>query len=137
MSGFNAFILTHQWLRSVGIVGLVNAPVAAVAPTQPTNVAVVVVAGTATVTWVTPTEAEVGAICRIWLRVEGIAGHVQLNTTEAFDTDTKDILTVRGGNGVSFPLTDIVGKVLHVQMDTVNPTGGKSAGSNVAQAVIA
>lgn len=137
MSGFNAFILTHQWLRSVGITGLVNAPVGAVAPTQPTNVAVSFAGGTATVTWTTPANAEVGAICRIWGRVEGMKGHVQIIATEAFDTDTKDITTIRGGKGVSFPFTDITGKVLHVQMDTVNPTGGKSAGSNVAQAVIA
>lgn len=137
MTGFNAFILTNMWALTAGLGPVPDAPLAAPAPQAPSTVAVSFLAGTATITWVTPDPAEVGAYCRIWGRIEGIVGHVQLIVNEAYDTDTKDILAIRGANGASILFTSLVGKVLHVQMDTVNPTGGKSAGSNVASAVIA
>ncbi|MBA7577254.1 hypothetical protein ES708_19101 [subsurface metagenome] len=136
MTGFNAYILANTQLNSA-VLGFVSAaPIAAPAPTAPLAVAVSVLAGTATVTWIVPTNAEVGAICRIYGRIEGIKGHVQLIVTEAFDTLTKDILAIRSANGAELLLSALVGKTIHVQMDTVNPTGGKSAGSNVAKAVI-
>ncbi|MBA7584139.1 hypothetical protein ES708_26092 [subsurface metagenome] len=136
MTGFNAYILANTQLNSA-VLGFVDiAPIATPAPTAPINVDVTVLAGTATVTWIAPALAEVGAVCRIYGRIEGIRGHVQLITTEAFDTLTKDITAIRSANGVDLLLAALVGKTLHVQMDTVNPTGGKSAGSNVASAVI-
>ncbi len=137
MSGFNAHILANTWLASAGIGFKTIAPNAAPAPTPPTTVAVTFAGGIATVTWNTPGTAEAGAICRIWGRIEGIKGHVQLITTAAFDANTKDITSVRAAKGNNILLAALVGKTMHVQIDTVNPTGGKSAGSNVAQAVIA
>ena len=137
MTGFNAFILSNTWLATIGLPFTLDAPLAAIAPSQPTNVAVSFLAGTATVTWVKPDQAAAGSICRIWGRVEGIKGHVQLITTEAFDTLTKDITTIRGADGAPIPFTSLVGKFLHVQMDTVEILGTKSPGSNVPSALIA
>ncbi|MBA7584482.1 hypothetical protein ES708_26437 [subsurface metagenome] len=137
MTGFNAYLLANTQLNSAVLGFVTVAPIAAPAPTAPVNVTVGIAAGTATVEWIAPAEVEAGAICRIYGRIEGIKGHVQLITTEAFDTLTKAIVAVRGANGADLLLSALVGKTLHVQMDTVNPTGGKSAGSNVASAVIA
>ena len=137
LSGFNAFVMAQMWLYSAGLGGVADAPLADVAPSAPTGVGVAFAAGTATVTWTTPNNATVGAICRIFGRVEGIKGHVQLITTEAYDTDTKDIIAIRGADGQSILFTSLVGKIFHVQMDTVNPEGTKSAGSNSIGAVIA
>ncbi|GAI26263.1 unnamed protein product [marine sediment metagenome] len=137
LSGFNAFLMSNGWLSSVHLVQADDAPLAAVAPGIPTNVAVVCVAGTATVTWNTPIPAIALSLCRIWGRIEGIKGHVQLISFEAYDANTKDITAIKGANGSSLLFTSLVGKRLWIQMDTVSPDGTKSAGSISTSVVIA
>jgi hypothetical protein len=48
-----------------------------------------------------------------------------------------DIGNVKAALGHTLGVPLLVGELVYIQMDTINPTGGKSAGSNTAEVVIA
>lgn len=135
MSGQNAFILTNAWWVSCGLPGLAIPPIAGSSPTVINDLDVQDVIGVITLTW-TSAVAEVGAISRIWVASVSGLFHKQIVDVPVDATGTTIISQVKGAKGEFLDLADLPGERLYVQMDTVNPSGGKSAGSNTFEFLI-
>jgi hypothetical protein len=73
----------------------------------------------------------------VWIAAADGTFHKQKCKIEDCTVGTVDITTIRGALGKDVLLSAIVGTLIYVQLDTVNPTGGKSAGSNTVEVVIA
>jgi hypothetical protein len=137
MSGINAYCMTNALLISAGMTGVDTPPLSITPPDKPTVVAATCAAGTLTVTWVEPINKEALAYCRVWIASASGKFHRQKVKIEDCTEETVDITTIRGALGKDILLTALVGELVYLQMDTVNPSGGKSAGSNTAEVVIA
>lgn len=136
MSGYNAFCMANQWLKSCALASPVATPPIDVdPPTPPLDIGCSWATPTLTVTWTTPVTFKESARCRIWIASHEQPVHRQLVTYAVADLDTKDITNVKGANGDVVALADVLGHYL-VQMDTVDPDGSKSGPSMVQRVVI-
>ncbi len=138
MSGINAYCLTNAWLISAGLVAVADPPLAATPPSKPENVAATCLAGVITLTWDAPVSMEVGARLRMWIASASNKWHKQriMNCLAADETNLT-VDGIRGAQGKRIPLTALAGELVYIQCDIVNPTGGKSQGSNTVELVIA
>lgn len=136
-SGLNAYVMTNALLINAGMVAVTDPPLAATPPGKPEAVAATCAAGTLTVTWIPPASKEVGAYVRVWIASASGKFHRQKCKIEDVTVGTVDITTIRGSMGANLLLTALVGELVYIQLDTINPTGGKSAGSNTAEVIIA
>jgi hypothetical protein len=137
MSGLNAFVMTNALLVNAGLTPTNVAPIAATPPGKPENVAAVSNAGVVTVTWDKPALFEVGAIARVWITSASGKFHRQMVDKVTVTTETLALVAVKAALGQSMNLSLLVGELVYIQVDTVNPTGGKSAGSNTAEVIVA
>lgn len=135
MSGINAYCLVNAWLYSIGMAGTDAPPLSAPAPTNINDLAASSLAGTVTVTWTAPT-AEVDAQTRIWMASMQGTFHKQIVGSAGATEGTKDITAVAAALGKSILLATLAGQFVFIQADTVNPTGGKSAGSNTYELLV-
>lgn len=132
MSGFNAYVLANQWLKSINVASTKVAPLGATPPTPPLTVAVSYALGVATITWVKPVTAKADAMCRIWLACHQPGIHRQMCSFAAYDDETYDLSGAKGAQGAFVLLPAAPGDYI-VQMDTVDPDGTKSGPSNIAE----
>lgn len=137
MSGINAYCMTNAWLITAGMAAVTSPPISATPPGKPEDVAATCAGGTITVTWTAPVSKEANAYARIWIASASNKFHRQKVRIEDVTVGSQTITQVRGAKGGLMDLTGLVGELCYIQMDTVNPTGGKSAGSNTADVVIA
>lgn len=135
MSGINALCLTNAWLVSAGLAEIIDPPLAAPAPSPISDLAASSVAGTVTVTWEKVTSEDL-SVARIWMASVQGTFHKQIVGLEDSDLETKDITTVKAALGKSILLATLVGQYVYIQADVVNPTGGKSAGSNTYELLL-
>jgi hypothetical protein len=136
-SGINAYCMTNALLINAGMLPTDTAPLSATPPGKPEAVAATCAAGTLTVTWTEPAVKEALAYARVWIASASGKFHRQKCKIEDVTVGTVDITTIRAALGKDLLLTALVGELVYIQLDTVNPTGGKSAGSNTAECVIA
>lgn len=136
-SGMNAYCMTNALLINAGMVAVTDPPLGVTPPDKPGSVAATCAAGTLTVTWTAPAIKEADAYVRVWIASASGLVHRQKCKIEDCTVGTVDITTIRGALGKDVLLADMVGELLYVQLDTINPSGGKSAGSNTAEVVIA
>lgn len=132
MSGQNAYCLVNAWLISAGLLGVTIPPTALPAPTTVSDLAGVFALGVLTLTW-TSTVAEVGAVARIWVASASGLFHKQIIDIPLDSLGTSSPAQLKGAKGEFMNLTDMLGEHLYFQLDGVNPTGGKSAGSNTIE----
>lgn len=135
MSGWNAFVLSNQWLKSVNVAAVTAAPLAIASPGAPTEVAAVEAAGTITVTWTDPVGAIAGDKIRVWLTSRNGLIHKQLFDFVAIAVETLAITTVRGAGGVAVPIASYPGQYL-IQLDCVAQTGVKSGPSQTVEVTV-
>jgi hypothetical protein len=135
MSGFNAFLLANQWLRTIGLGQVTVAPVGATPPTPPLSVAASQVGNNVVVTWTIPQTFKSGARVRVWLNKHQVEIHRQLIDIADPATGTFTLINVRGAGGAWMPIIDSPGDYL-IQMDTVDPDGTKSGPSNVTEVTV-
>lgn len=129
MSGMNAYVLTNVWLISAGLAGVDNPPLVVTPPSQPTGLGAAYAVGTLTVTWSAAAIAEVGAVVRIHVLSFNKIFHKQIVGSALNTAETIDITLVRGAKGADLTLLSLEDSAIYIQVDLVNPTGGKSAGS--------
>lgn len=137
MSGLNAYVMANSLLINAGLASTTVAPIAATPPDKPTTVAATSAAGNIHVTWVDPVIAEPGARVRVWITSASGKFHKQMFDFVALGVMNMDIGNVKAALGHTLGVPLLVGELVYIQMDTINPTGGKSAGSNTAEVVIA
>lgn len=136
MSGFNCFVSFSMSAVAVGGSWPTEPPLTEQRPNSPTGVAAAYVTPTLTVTWIDPAVSDAGAKVRIWVLGRHRVYHRQvLNTTYALAVQTAAITGANGAGGIAiaFTVPEVAGnEKLIVQMDTVNPSGLRSQGSNIA-----
>jgi hypothetical protein len=137
MSGQNAYVMTNCWLINTGMVAVTTPPLGKTPPGKPENVAASCAAGTLTVTWTPPASKEADAYARVWIASVSNTFHKQKCKIEDVTVGTVDITTIRGAKGLDVLLAAMIGETVLIQMDTVNPSGGKSGGSNTYEVKIA
>jgi hypothetical protein len=135
MSGFNAFVLVNQWLRSVNKTATGQAPIGETPPTPPTNVAAVYAGGNMTISWTAPGTMKANAQARIWIGCHQSTCHRQLVATEEANAGTKVITGFKGAQGVVIPFASAPGDYFF-QMDTVDVNGTKSGPSNTVEVTV-
>jgi hypothetical protein len=136
MSGFNAYCSLAIAAVIAGGAWPTDPPLAEQRPSAPLSVAASYASPTLTITWIDPQVCDAAARVRIWLRSRHRVYHRQmLNTTLALGIQTRDETGAKGAGGFTIPFTvpEVSGNErLSIQMDTVNPSGMRSEGSNVA-----
>ena len=136
MSGQNAFCLTNGWLVNSGQAVVVAPPLVATPPTAPTTPGGSFVSPTLTVTWTAPSIYEANAVVRVHIAsVSGIF-HKQVVALAPAVDGTVDILGLRGAKGSPLSLVNLAGSRILIQLDCVNPTGGKSQGSTTVEVLL-
>lgn len=136
MSGFNAYLLANQWLNTISVAIVDDAPLGLTPPSAPLNVAASYLPGHLTVTWDLPVTIKVGARVRLWIANHQQLIHRQYVNHEAAATLTFDLTQVKGAGGVGIPIENVPGDYI-VQMDTVDVDGTKSGPSNAAEVTVA
>ena len=135
MSGFNAFVLVNQWLKSVNKVAVGSAPIGQIAPTPPLNITATYLAPDMTIGWTIPATAKPNAVCRIWIGCHQPTCHRQLVAQESYNALTKVIAGFKGAQGVVIPFASAPGDYFF-QMDTVDADGTKSGPSNTVEVTV-
>jgi len=135
MSGFNAFVLVNQWLKSVNKTAQGSAPIGQIAPTPPLSVSAVYAGGNMTVTWTAPVTMKPNAQARIWIGSHQPVCHRQLVAIEEANAGTKVITGFKGANGIVIPFASAPGDYFF-QMDTVDIDGTKSGPSNTFEVTV-
>jgi len=133
MSGINAYCLTNAWLINTGMTAVTAPPLGKTPPGKPEAVAATCAAGTLTVTWTPPASKEALAYVRVWIASQSGAFHKQKCKIEDVTVGTVNITTLRGAQGRDILISAMIGEIAYIQLDTVNPSGGKSAGSNTVE----
>ena len=136
MSGFNAFILVNQWLKSVNKVATGQAPIGQIPPTPPLAVSAVYAGGNMTISWTAPVTMDPNAQARMWIGCHQPTCHRQLVAIQEANAGTTVITGFKGANGVTIPFASAPGDYFF-QMDTVNINGTKSGPSNTYEVVVA
>lgn len=136
MSGFNCFISFFMSAITAGHPAITGpAPLGEIRPNAPNGVNASYLSPTVTLAWTDPTIHTTGAKLRIWLRDKQTIYHRQLLATEELAISTAALVSARGSKGatIAFTVPEVAGNDrLFLQMDTVNPSGLRSAGSDVA-----
>ena len=132
MSGFNAYVMVNQWLRSCALAGVDDAPIGATPPTPPRTVEATWTTPNIVVTLLAPQVKKTGAFSRLWIAKHQPDIHRQLVVAAVATQLTINVATLKGAQGADVAVIDSPGNYI-IQMDTVDPDGTKSGPSNVAE----
>lgn len=135
MSGQNAYCLINAWLISAGLAPAVIPPIVGSTPTTVADLAGTWLLGAFSGTFSAPV-AEVGAVARLWVASVSGKFHKQIVETPIASGGAFAVTTFKGAKGEICNFSDIAGEYVYFQMDTVNGTGGKSAGSNTIETLV-
>ena len=140
MSGYNCYISFYMTAVSTGAAEPTAAPLSEQRPGAPTGVSVSYAGSFVVTTWTDPVEVIAGAQIRLWLRSEMGIYHRQMHTYYALAAQTSSLTGARSAQGktILFSVPELSGgDTVTVQLDTVNPSGLRSAGSTIDSAAIA
>jgi hypothetical protein len=142
-SGFNAYVAfrTRSRLSGVSLADFNTAWRLGVAtetqPTAPTITAVAFLAGTVTVDYTDPIASDVAAKIAMWAGSREKVYHPQIKGYDALGVLSWPFSTLKAAKGIVIPFTETTGGILMCQLQTINPSGWASPGSNTMEAVIA
>lgn len=128
MSGWNAFVLSNQWLKSCALAQVTAAPLGVASPGAPTNVAAAWSVNKIHVTWTDPAGIIAGDKIRVWITSRNGLIHKQICRIVADAVAQEDIVSFEGAGGVTVDTVDYPGDYI-IQLDCVTQTGVKSGPS--------
>jgi hypothetical protein len=138
-SGINAFCAFGARSTLAGLYGSFSndAPLGETPPTPPLNVAATYdnVSGYLTPTWTDPLISDASAVIAIWLVTHQKLFHKQITHYIGLAVGTHDIAAARGALGKWISLNAATPFEVSIQLQTVNPSGWASPGSEVVQVV--
>lgn len=131
MSGQNAYIAFNVRAKLSGVAGGDDAPLGEDQPTAPTGVSAVYLAGTLTVTWTEPAIKETGYKVAVWFRSHEKTYHKQSEGAYAISPAAMTQAESAGGVKMLFTVAAPFNSI--VQLQTVNPSGWASPGSEAVE----
>lgn len=135
MSGFNAFCMANQWLKSVARVMVSDPPIGLTPPTPPLGVSAGYATGTVTVTYTIPAVYKTLAKVRVWMACHQPWAHRQLLGYDGVASLSITYTKFKGALGQDVAFSKAPGNYIF-QMDTVDIDGTKSGPSNVAEVIV-
>lgn len=132
-SGFNAFVGFQTRAQAAGVGPVLDAPLGETQPLPPTMLDLTYAPSTATVTWTPPIIADPGAMLAVWFKSHQRLYHKQIVGYVAPAAGTFAFGTARAvlGNWLLFTASTPFESI--VQLQTINPSGWASPGSETKE----